>query len=97
VGDGDPGGDRGANRGLDSLAELAGGLDVVGQDEDLLGKEVVLGLEEVSDALDDDTRFAGSCAGNNHQRTIAVLDDLALLVREWGSLALAGTGLRYGD
>jgi len=65
---------------FDPLLQLARGLDVVRQDQDLLGEEVGLRLEEPADALDDDSRLARSCASDHHERAVAVLDDGSLLV-----------------
>lgn len=53
-----------SDRGLDPFAQLLRGLQVVGEDEDLLGEEGVWlvvaapGPEQVGDALDDDPRLA---------------------------------------
>ena len=43
---------------LDPLAELTRGLHVVGEDEELLGEEVGLRVEEPLHALDDDAGLA---------------------------------------
>ncbi len=90
VGDGEAGGGRGAHRCFDALAQLAGGLDVVGQDQEVLGEEVFVRGQEVADALDDDPGLARAGAGDDDQRPIAVLDDGALLGGQRGALSGAG-------
>lgn len=77
--------------------QLARGLDVVGQDEELLGEQVLLRLEEMTDALDDDARLARPRARDDNGRTLAVLDDGALSIRQRELLAFRGSRQRYGD
>ena len=84
--------DRRAERRLQPLTELPGRLDVVGQDQDLLGEERVLragrvrgrawpalGLEQPAHTLDDDPRLAGPRARDDDRRPILELDDAPLL------------------
>ena len=59
---------------LEPLHQLRRGLDVVGQDEDVLRLERRIRREQVADALDDDRRLAGARAGKHHQRPVAPLD-----------------------
>ena len=82
VRDAQAGGGRGAHALVDPLAQLARRLDVVGQDEQLLGEEVVLRLEQPADALDDDAGLARARAGDDHDRAIAMLDDGPLRIGE---------------
>ena len=77
-----PAGPLEAERALEALAELGRGPDVVRQDEDVLGCEVWIALEQVADALDDDGRLAGPGAGEDHERPVAPFDRRALLVGE---------------
>ena len=76
----------GADGGLDALAELPGRLDVVGQDEDLLGEHrgfaALRSAEQPAHALDDDARLAGARAGDDDERPVAPLDDPPLLGRQ---------------
>ena len=81
VADGHPRPDRGADRLLDPLLELSRGLDVVGQDQDLLGEQAIRVFEEPLDALDDDARLARPRAGNDHCRSVPPFDDAALFRR----------------
>ena len=99
VGDAQAGGGRGANALVDPLAQLARRLDAVGQDEQLLGEEVLLGFQQPVDALDDDAGLASSRAGDDHDRAMPMLDDRALRVgkRKLGTGALGGSRRRYGD
>jgi hypothetical protein len=64
---------------LQAVLELGGGLDVVGQDEDVLRGEGVVALEEVADALDHDGRLARASAGQHHQRAVGPFDGRPLL------------------
>ena len=82
---------------FDALLELARRLDVVGQDEDLLGEEVLLGLEEPLDALDDDPGLAGARPRDDNDRPIGVLDDAALLLGQREFVALFGRRRCYSD
>ena len=82
----------GAHRLLDPLAQLARGLDVVGQDQDRLRCQVRLGREQPGDALDDDPRLARARPGDDHRRPIAELDDGALLRGERGGRGHDGDG-----
>ena len=61
------------------LLQLARGLDVVGQDQDLLGQQVLARRQQLPDALDDDPRLARPGAGDDDDRPVAPLDDPALL------------------
>ncbi len=97
VGDGEAGGGGGTHCCLDALAQLAGGLDVVGQDQEVLGEEVLVRGQEVADALDDDSGLAGAGPGDDDQRPIAVLDDRALLRGQRQPLNGAAWCLRDGD
>ena len=80
VADAQAGGGRGPDALVDPLAQLARRLDVVGQDEELLGQEVLLRLEQPADALDDDAGLAGARAGDDDDRPVAMLDDGPLLI-----------------
>jgi hypothetical protein len=84
---------------LNPLAQLARGLDVVGQDEELLREEVVLRFQEPADPLDDDAGLSRPSARNDDQRPIAMLDDGSLLgcQRTLGFWALGGRHGRNGD
>ena len=64
---------------LEAVAELGRGPDVVCQDQDVLGSEVRVLLEQVADALDDDGRLARPGAGEDHERPLAPFDRGALL------------------
>ena len=88
VRDAQAGGGRGAHTLVDPLAQLAGRLDVVGQDEQLLGEEVVLGLQQPADALDDDAGLARSRACDDDDRAVAMLDDGPLGIGQREVLAL---------
>ncbi len=96
VGDGDPGPRRRAHGRFDPVLKLARGLDVVGEYQDLLGKQAILVGQQPADALDDDPRLAGAGTGDDHGGTVAVLDDALLLRGQRRVLALGGTrvGLR---
>ena len=96
VGDRDPRPDRAADRLVQALLQLARGLHVVGEDEELLRQEVCPVLEEVPDTLDDHARLAGPGARDHDQRPVAVLDDALLLRCELvGHVAPpAGLGIR---
>ncbi len=82
VRDGHPRADPDAHRVIEACLELLGRLDVVGQDEQVLGQDVVAVLQEKANPLDDHARLAGARPGDDHQRPIAQFDDAALLVRE---------------
>ena len=64
---------------LDPLAQLGGRLHVMSQDEEVLGEQSLAGLEQVPHTLDDDPRLAGPRASDHDGRSIAPLDDAALL------------------
>ena len=72
--------DGGPTASLDPLAQFRGGLDVVGQDQELLREEVLCVLEEPPDPLDDDPGLARPGTRDDHDRAIAPLDDSPLLV-----------------
>ena len=72
----------GADRGVQPVPQLARGLHVVGQDQDLLGQQVLARLEQMPDPLDDDPRLAGPGARDDHDRPVAPLDDPALVGRQ---------------
>ena len=75
------------------VCELPRRLDVVGQHQDLLGKQAFLGVEEPFDALDDDARLARARTGDDHRRSVAMLDDQTLLGvsgGSWRSVAAGG-------
>ena len=99
VRDAQAGGGRGAHALVDSLAQLAGRLDVVGQDEELLWEKVFLGLQQPADAPNDHAGLAGTGARDDDNRTVAMLDDDPLRVseRELRVGALGGGRRRYGD
>ena len=88
VGDGHPGACRDADHLVQASLELLRGLDVVGQDQEVLGEERVqvvrvrggaLGLEQPADALHDDLGLARAGTGDDHDRPVAPLDDPALV------------------
>ena len=81
VRDGHPGARRRAHRLVQSILELARGLHVVGQDQQVLRQQPVAVLEQPLDPLDDDPRLAGPGARDDHHRPIAPLDDPALVGR----------------
>ena len=66
----------------DPLAELGRGLDVVGEDQEVLWLEGPLRAQEVRHALDDQPRLARAGAGDDHRRPLAPLDDAQLLSGE---------------
>ncbi len=67
------------DRGVQPIPQLARGLHVVGQEQDLLGQQVLAGLEQVPHPLDDDAGLAGPGPRDDHDRPVAPLDDTALL------------------
>src|SRR5688500_13378973 len=97
VADGQPGGRCRADGLLDPYTQLAGGLDVVRQDEEILGEEIILGLEQPVDPLDDDPRLAGARARDDDHWPIGVLDDRPLRIGQRKFMALWGSRWRYGD
>ena len=92
VGDRDPRSRRAADRLVQALLQLPRGLDVVGQDEELLREEVRPVLEEVPDTLDDHARLAGPGARDHDQRPVAVLDDASLLGGQLGGHVAPSVG-----
>jgi hypothetical protein len=82
---------------LDPLTQLTRRLDVVGQDEELLRKEVGLRLEEPRDSLDDDACLPGASTRDDDERPIAMLDDRPLIVGQREVTALGGSRRRYRD
>jgi hypothetical protein len=82
---------------LDARLKFPGRLNVVGQDEDLLGKQAFLRLEKPFDTLDNDARLACSRTGYDYRRSIAELDDAALFRRQRKGLGLLACRQRYGD
>jgi hypothetical protein len=87
-----------ANSLFNPLLELARCLHVVGQDEDLLGEEVFLGLEEPPDALDDDAGLARAGTCDDHDRSVGMLDDAPLLIGQREGISFRGEGgHRYSE
>ena len=69
----------GADRRVQPVPQLARGLHVVGQHEDLLGQQVLARRQQMPDALDDDPRLARPGARDDDDRPVAPLDDPPLL------------------
>jgi hypothetical protein len=66
---------------LEAARKLRRGPNVVGQDEDVLGLEGAILVQQPADPLDDDGRLPGAGTRENHQRPVAPLDGGALLRR----------------
>jgi len=79
VGNGHPGAGRRAHGRVQTILELARGLHVVGQDEQVLREEAFAVLQQPLDPFHDDPRLAGARARDDHHRPIAPLDDAALV------------------
>ena len=59
---------------LEPVHQLRRGLDVVGQDEDVLRLERRIRREQMADTLDDHGRLARARTGKDHQRSSAPFD-----------------------
>jgi hypothetical protein len=85
----EPGGGALANQAFDPVAHLAGGLVGKGDREDLVGQDAAF-LDQVGDAMGQDTGLTGARSGDDKNRPIDRLDGEALVgvesVKQFGGL-----------
>ena len=81
VADRHPRGRRDTDGLLQPLAQFGGCLNVVCQDQQVLGHEALTCLEQPAHTLDDDACLAGTGAGDHYGRPLVPFDDAALLCR----------------